>query len=179
MTQIAVCTRAFFSHQSHQNVLLLSLCLCLTFPFAWTTALGCSGIEQHFLSIEITGTSSFSLWGKSQEREKGHEKKWMLMEFGKGGCAETGESSQLLNLTGTSFGLAGNISALTWTVILVFLSVCSPPVWTLVISRYPPSTVPTEINYWRCWAGLSVAYPHVLPGAGLPVCTVVCTQQQH
>lgn len=91
----------------------------------------------------------------------------------KEGWAETAESSQLLNLTDTSSRLAGNISALTWTEMWVFLSVCSrcctPPVWIVIIPRYPLSTVPMEINCWRCWAGLSVAYPRVLPAAGQPV----------
>lgn len=150
-------------------LLVLDFPLCLDH----SSAVGCFGIEQHSFSTEVTATSSFSLWWKGPEREKGHEKGWILMGFGKGGWAETGESSQLLSLTGTSSGLAGNISALTWTGIWVFLGVsshcCIPPVWIVVIPRYPLSTVPLEINYWTCWAGLSVAYPHVLPGVGLSV----------
>ena len=149
-------------HPPPLPLLVLDFPLCMDHRKA-CSAVACFGTEQHSFSIEITSTSSLSLWWKSREGEKGHEKEWILIEFEKERLS-WGRREHSVAQFGRHFLRVSRKVLFSPELELGFFTVfvhvvCTPPAWIVVIPR---QTVPMVINYWRCRAGLNVPYPHVL-----------------
>lgn len=132
MPQTAVCTGALFCHHS-------LLCLYLTFPFAWAAGkpalLWASSGQNSAHWTQALQVPVPSACGGRAGKEKRCVRSdcWLNLE----GEDEL-RQERVLGYSGTSSGLTGDTSALTWTGMWVFYSVhtvCTPPARTVVNPR--------------------------------------------
>lgn len=152
-------------------LLVLDFPLCLDHRKACSAG-GFFGMEQHSFNIEIMSTTSFSLWGKSQEGEKEQEKEGMLPEFGKERL-NRGRRERSVTQLGKHFLRVSRrhcYSHLNWG--LCFYSVSPYGLYTASVNcSYPSSNCPMVTQLLEMLSRAQHAIPTcaVLPGVDLPV----------